>query len=437
MKMEKIKPIPKKIESAIHRLDLKSYPKQDQHLRFYSYMSTNDKELVKITVAVKNYRKKWYCKQVIVHGVHSDKCFLRDIKFSHMGGYSVGWHDLGIQKEERWYEDGEWGWQYDQYFNPWAPVVNTTYITEHFPEYKYSAIDQYGNKDTLPYLRIYERYPQAEYLVKMGLSYFATCKSVLRLAGKDKAFRRWLFAHKSELSNAYAQTVLEAYKTGRSIEETQKRLETKKMFLRDSYNKPLKELFRGKELDRFFLYIAKQNTSYRIYLDYINACRYLGLDLSQEKNLFPHDFKRWHDIRIDEYHSKKMLEEMESKKALVADFKKIAEKYLALQYDKQKDYIAIIAMSPFDLYREGDLLHHCVGKMGYDMKMIRGESLIFFIRAKDEPEKPLVTVEYSPSKKSVLQCYAEHNRMPDESIMKFVKKKWLPFANKQLKLLAA
>ena len=62
MKMEKIKPIPQKIVQAIKRWDLRSYPKQDQHLRFYAYMATNDKELVKITVAVKNYRKKWYCK---------------------------------------------------------------------------------------------------------------------------------------------------------------------------------------------------------------------------------------------------------------------------------------------------------------------------------------------------------------------------------------
>lgn len=437
MKKEKIKPIPKKIVQAIKSWDLRSYPKQDQHLRFYAYMATNDKELVKITVAVKNYRKKWYCKQVIVHGVHSDKCFLKDIKFSHMGGYSVGWHDLGIQKEQRWYEDGEWGWQYDQYFNPWSPIVNIHYIVEHFPEYRYSAIDQYDRLGTLQYLRIYEKYPQAEYFVKMNLTYFATCKSVLRLAGKDKTFRRWLFNHREELKNTYAQTVLESYKTGRSVEETQRMLQTKKIFLRDSYNKPLKELFKGKDLERFFLYIAKQNTSYRVYMDYIDACNHLGLDLTQEKNLFPHDFKRWHDIRIDEYHSKKMLEEMDSKKALVADFKKAAEKYLALQYDKQSDYVVIIAMSPFDLMREGALLHHCVGKMGYDMKMIRGESLIFFIRAKNEPKKPLVTVEYSPSKKTVLQCYGEHNTRPDETIMSFVNKKWLPFANKQIKMMAA
>ena len=196
-------------------------------------------------------------------------------------------------------------------------------------------------------------------------------------------------------------------------------------------------MFKGKDLERFFLYIAKQKTTFHTYLDYINACRYLGLDLTQEKNLLPHDFKRWHDIRIDEYHSKKMMEVIESKKHLIADFKKAAEKYLSLQYDKRNDYIAIIAMSPADLIREGNELHHCVGKMGYDMKMIRGESLIFFIRAKAEPEKPLVTVEYSPSKKMVLQCYADHNATPDETVMEFVKKKWLPFANRQVKMLAA
>lgn len=112
---------------------------------------------MRITVAVKNYRKNWYCKQVIVHGVHSDKCFLKDIKFSKLGGYAVGWHDMGIQKEQNWYEDGKWGWQYDQYFNPWAPVFNKEYILEHFPEYKYSAIVQYKNLDILPYLRIYEQ----------------------------------------------------------------------------------------------------------------------------------------------------------------------------------------------------------------------------------------------------------------------------------------
>ena len=124
MKIEKIKPISKKMQKIIQKVDLMNYKAQDQHLRFYSYMAKNNKELVRVYVAVKNYRKKWYCKQVIVHGVHSEMCFLKDIKFTTLGGYSVGWYDMGIQKYQNWYEDAEWGTQYDQYFNPWAPIAS-------------------------------------------------------------------------------------------------------------------------------------------------------------------------------------------------------------------------------------------------------------------------------------------------------------------------
>ena len=70
-------------------------------------------------------------------------------------------------------------------------------------------------------------------------------------------------------------------------------------------------------------------------------------------------------------------------------------------------------------------------------KMIREDSLIFFIRAKATPDKPLVTVEYSPSKKKVLQCYGDGDTKPSDEILHFVNKQWLPFANRQIKRLAA
>ncbi|MBQ7340246.1 MAG: PcfJ domain-containing protein [Clostridia bacterium] len=55
----------------------------------------------------------------------------------------------------------------------------------------------------------------------------------------------------------------------------------------------------------------------------------------------------------------------------------------------------IIAKSPSELINEGSILHHCVGNMGYDQKVVDEKSLIFFIRTKDQPDTPLVTVEYS------------------------------------------
>lgn len=115
----------------------------------------------------------------------------------------------------------------------------------------------------------------------------------------------------------------------------------------------------------------------------------------------------------------------------------MATKYLTLEYDKKSVYIAIIAQKPSDLTREGELLHHCVGRMGYDQKFAREESLIFFIRTREQPDVPLVTVEYSLKSKKVLQCYGDHDSKPNESVMEFVNKKWLPYANRKLKQLAA
>ena len=118
-------------------------------------------------------------------------------------------------------------------------------------------------------------------------------------------------------------------------------------------------------------------------------------------------------------------------------FAAVAEKYLGLQYNSKADYVAIIALSPSDLVREGQILEHCVGRMNYDQKFVREESLIFFIRTKEAPNTPLVTVEYSPSRKKILQCYGKNDSTPNDNILEFVNKKWLPFANRQLKKLAA
>lgn len=131
------------------------------------------------------------------------------------------------------------------------------------------------------------------------------------------------------------------------------------------------------------------------------------------------------------------MKDTEERKALYEKFSAVASKYLELEYDKKSVYIAIIAQKPSDLIREGEELHHCVGRMGYDQKFAREESLIFFIRTKEEPEKPLVTVDYSLKNKKVLQCYGDHDSRPNESIMQFVNKKWLPYANRKLKQIAA
>jgi len=49
-----IKPIPKTIVAAIKRKDKNRYKTPCGNTRFYSYLSTRKKELVKVTVAVRH-----------------------------------------------------------------------------------------------------------------------------------------------------------------------------------------------------------------------------------------------------------------------------------------------------------------------------------------------------------------------------------------------
>lgn len=436
-----IKPIPKYILRLIEREDKKEYPTPNKQLRFYAYLAIWHKELIKVTVAVKHYRKKWYCKAVAWHGVHSLKCFVKDLEYCYCGsmGFRVGWHDEGIQKERRWYERGVC-WAKDRYYDPWAPIVNMQVI-DKLPEYKYSAYKLYHGTKLLKYLRLYERFPQLEMLMKAGLGMYYDSITILKRIGTDKQFCKWLIRRRPELTASpfplYIETVMQAYKTDKPIKEIQAFLSRKKCFEREMDYMPIRRLFRGQKLKEFFRYIDEQKITPRLYLDYLKACEHLQLDMSLPQNRLPHDFMRWHDIRIDQYATAQAKASEEAKRDLKKAFGEVAQKYSALQHDKRSAFIFIIAKTPTDLVREGEFLHHCVGRMNYDQKMIREDSLIFFVRLKAQPDTPLVTVEYSPHTHKVLQCYGEHDHKPSDDILHYVNKVWLPYANKILKKLAA
>ena len=234
----------------------------------------------------------------------------------------------------------------------------------------------------------------------------------------------------------YVDVVLRGYRTGKPLEALQSYREAKINPRNNNTLAPIRELFKGTEREKFFDYISEQNTNANTYLDYLKACTYLGLDMSLPKNRFPHDFKRWHDIRIDQYATARAEADRKAKQELYEQFARIAEKYLPLEHDKRSAFVCIIARSPADLIREGELLDHCVGRMNYDQRFIREESLIFFIRKKEQPDTPLVTLEYSLRNHKVLQCYGEHDHKPSEDILHYVNKVWLPYANRTIKKLA-
>lgn len=354
-----IRPIPNYILKEIHKRDMKIYPWQENIVRFYAYLTVWKKELIKVTVAVSTIKgKQWACKQVAVHGVHSPKCYVRDMEYNYLGhGFNVGWYAEELQSRPKQFEDGKWYPADTRYYDPYATLINRGVVGK-FPEYKYSAYQLYQGRDIINYLRIYEQYPQTEYLLKLGLGAYAENRSLLKKIAKDKVFRKWIARKREELAlpwgNSYNfTTITQAYKTGLPLKDVSHFLFRKKQFERESGMSPIRELFQGWELKKYFDYTEKQNVSDRLYLDYLKACKHLGVDMSLKQNLFPKDFQRWHDIRIDQYAEQKAIEEANKKQELVQKFCEVAEKYLPLQHNKRSAFICVIAKSPADLERAG------------------------------------------------------------------------------------
>ena len=436
MKIEKIKSIPKYIQKMIKEKDIKSYKAQNGITRYYSYLTKNDGELVQVIVAVKNYKGNWLCKQVAVHGIHSKICFVKDIEYFWIGGYVTNWYQEGAGRKVN-YGDGIWYPVDDKYFNMWCPCINKEYVAK-FPEYKYSAYEQYPYGDFFKYLKVYEKYPQAEYLVKMGLEAKAMSIMLLKQCKKDKKFCKWLYKNRLSIKYGgyYVTSILLAYKKSWPLQKAHDYESARKRLVHEEGLKPIREMLSDtKDYLKYINYITAQKTSNRSYLDYLKACNYLNIDMSIDKNRYPHEFQRWHDIRINEYASAKAKADAKAKREFNTKFKTIAKKYESLQENCKGSFICIIARTPNELVKEGNALHHCVGRMGYDKKFVDENSLIFFIRSKDNPKMPLVTIEYSLSSKKVLQCYGEHDTKPSEEIQNYVYNEWLPYANKKLKKL--
>ena len=148
-----------------------------------------------------------------------------------------------------------------------------------------------------------------EYLIKSGLKYYAHCKTILRQIRKDKSFHKWLVAHKDYsmiYGRYYCYVLIQAYKKNLRLQTLQEFEERKNKLIHDYYGKNIVKGIIKKgvknEYKRFFDYIDKWKISEYTYLDYMHACQYLKLDLTNDDIRYPRQFKHWHDIRIKEMH---------------------------------------------------------------------------------------------------------------------------------------
>lgn len=176
-------------------------------------------------------------------------------------------------------------------------------------------------------------------------------------------------------------------------------------------NKAIAYIVKTREIEKMTL--GRKSIDVSIYLDYLKELDFLGCDMKDKRNLYPKNFHEAHMEKSEEAANLKSAVKVEKFKE---NQEKITEMTKPFEY---KEYLIRPAESPDELADESQALNHCV--RSYVDRVAAGETSILFIRKKDEPEKPLYTLELS-KKKEVIQCRGYQNGGYGEDVKEFIEK---------------
>lgn len=276
-----------------------------------------------------------------------------------------------------------------------------------------------------------EKYPETEYLLKMGMTALAEKAEYLR---HPKGIGRPTFSSVLGISKQllpmyqsmnvtwFEHQIIRSYGKWVSEEDLEefRMLDAAGCSVDDICN-----LLKTMSLQRFNHYFLKQKrespdrklhdliTKYR---DYIEMSMGLNIDLSHKSVRFPQDVVMAHDRLVKAFEPVKD----EATDRLFAMKVKPLYEEMPMPDREWKKYCIVLPQVRSDLIREGSSLNHCVGKQEkYYKNHMAGTKMIFFIRQVEKREKPFVTMEVDMQTLHILQIYGFGDRAPAPEVRKF------------------
>ena len=374
-------------------------------------------EIVERTFAVKKYKGDTIkITEVRRRATGEHATMVKNIYFTYIGGYTPVFeakncgYNFSKADFEQWYE------AYPQYYQFECRCLNSD-ILATIDEFKFCG---FKSGDIIKYLNEYRKNPLVEFIGKLDLP---LSPMLIKKLEKDNQFKKFVFKNIDDVRRYGSSATVYAYNHNLTFNQ---------VIIRRNLNKQIpqiKEL--GLDYNRIADYLHTHDISSTLYKDYLNAIIGLNLNLEDTKNIYPKDFERMHDLRTMEYKSLLDKQDKEKRKQLYSDFAKAGKKAIAYQFSNNG--LSIIAPQDIsELVKEGDILGHCVGKMGYDKKMADNEIVIMFVRHTDNINAPFVTIEFDLKQKKLKQAYAEHNTQPPTEVITFLNE-WVVLMQKMLK----
>lgn len=319
-----------------------------------------------------------------------------------------------------WY----WGASEKAILNGWDNIILLNFDCISNTNLKYSCTEDFLNKFTiqgvLKWLNIYVRHNNAEYLIKGGFENIAKMLiegnlGMREIRWKENNLLKMLGCRKCDIEyfSEFSATEIDLYRSvlkenpnmQNAGEFTEKLIKLNGSIVDEvhGYGISFKDIVKyGKNRERMLLW-----------RDYLSLCNRLP-GVIQE--LMPPHLEQAHDranAQVEYYTNRYEAELIEKKSETLKPLLMNTETLTMLAPRSGEEIIS-----------EGRILKHCVG--GYVHRHAKGDTIILFIRHKDEPLTPYFTIEVDPKTLKIMQCHGyknerESNRKKPPEIVEFEK----------------
>ncbi len=200
-----------------------------------------------------------------------------------------------------------------------------------------------------------------------------------------------------------------------------------KYFDKDSINKILRYATPHK-MHRYFTEVLVNVRDFGDYLDYLEAAEVCRYDMRNEMVLFPKHFRQAHDMAVEERLAReKKLEDMAVRRKN-KEYAKMVPGIKALYEFEDDQFFIKVPEKKSDFTKEGHMNNNCVAT--YFDKVVKGQTVVVFLRKKDMPDQAYCTVEIT-NVASLKQLRSRYNREAPPEAKEFAER-WMKEVKKRL-----
>lgn len=389
------------------------------------------------------------------------RLFDKDGKQRFVGDWRYVYYDGEREKKSLVWPTASWyGWKFAKYPLDGEYYLYPGNLKDVLPEGRLGAIDmtKIGNRKLSVFDLVQGNRRMAEKAYKAGLygligyaaRFHGSADSFQELTGIDQNYITQFRENGYGLGLVYTiRRFYQVYRRKGTYNPQQLKIMSQLDYIGEETLTTLREFMTDTKLINYFGRQMRQHPKKApgaiidMYIGYLEMAQLLNregieaIDLSTTYFRFPKDCIEAHDRMemVCEPIMEAMEEERRQRREAERSRKIIEENcgddpdlaHRAEQYKNipqpRGNMIAIFPESVADLVNEGTALHHCVGwNPVYRKRQLTGEYITFFIRKKEEPEKPYFTATYKivEGRAEFRESYGKGHEQPRKTVRAFI-----------------